>query len=211
MSKGRDMLPRKSFFVGALVTGLLFDGAAIAQNPNPDCEAAKQYLVQQYSRTSPETNEKYYQIWSSPQCVQARKNGELSVDPQIESNERLIRSRYPDYDTQLAEIPATCQLIVDRRWAGASEKFRAEQEKSELLTACIRNRSHALRAEYLNRLNEESEAQYADSRRLNEETVAANQLAEAERRAAYERKMEEWREAVRRCNAGEVRYCSNQF
>ncbi len=205
------MLPRKSFFIGALLAGLLFDGAAMAQNPNPDCEAAKQYLVRQYSRTNPETNEKYYQIWSSPQCVQARKNAELSVDPQIESNERLIRSRYTDYDTELAKIPGTCQPIVDRRWAEASEKFRAEQKKSELLTACIRNRSHALRAEYLNRLNEESEAQYAERQRLNEETIAANQLAEAERRAAYERKMEEWREAVRRCNAGEVRYCSNQF
>lgn len=205
------MLQGKMVFIGALLAVLFFDSAAMAQESNADCEAAKQYLVGKYSRTNPDTNEKYYQIWSSPQCVQARKNAELYVDPQIESNEQFIRSRTPDYDRQLAEIPAICQPIVDRRWSGASEKFRAEQKKSELLTSCIRNRSHALRAEYLNRLNEESEAEHAEQLRLNEEKIAANQRAEAESRAAYERKIEEWREAVRRCNAGEIQYCSRQF
>lgn len=205
------MLQGKSFFIGALQAVLFFAGTAKAQEPNPDCEAAKQYLVGQYSRTSPDANEKYYQIWSSPSCVQARKNAELSVDAQIESNERLIRSRSPDYDAQLAKIPALCRPIVDQRWSEASEKFRAEQNKSELLTSCIRNRSHALRAQYLNRLNEDSEAQYAEKLRLNEEQIAAAEVAAAERRAAYERKMDQWREAVRRCNAGEIRYCSEQF
>ena len=205
------MLQGKMVFIGALLAVLLFDGAAMAQESSADCEAAKQYLVGQYSRTNPETNEKYYQIWSSPQCVQARKNAELYVDPEIESNERLIRSRSPDYDARLAEIPGICRPIVEKRWSAASEKFKAEQKKSELLISCIRNRSHALRAEYLNRLNEESEAEHAERLRLNEEQIAADQLAEAESRAAYERKMEEWREAVRRCNAGEIQYCARQF
>jgi len=197
------MLQEKIFFIGALLAALFLDGTALAQEPGPDCAAAKQYLLNEYSRTHPEENEKYYRIWSSPVCAQARKKAELQVDSAIESNQQLIRSQSADYDERLAEIPALCKSIVDRRWSAASETFRAEQKKDELLTSCIRNRSHALRTEYLHRLNEESAAQYAERLRLNE--------AHAERRAAYERKMEEWREAVRRCNAGEIRYCSEPF
>ena len=202
------MLQGKIFFIGALLAALFLDGTALAQEPDPDCAAAKQYLLNEYSRTNPEENEKYYRIWSSAQCVQARKNAELQLDSVIESNEEFIRSLSQDYDARLAEIPAICKPIVDKRWSAASEKFRAEQNKAELLTSCIRNRSHALRTEYLHRLNEESAAQYAERLRLNEEQIAADRLAHAERRAAYERKMDEWREAVRRCNAGEIRYCS---
>lgn len=205
------MLQEKIFFIGALLAALLLDGTALAQESDPDCAAAKQYLLSEYSRTNPEENERHYRIWSSAQCVQARESAELHVDSAIESNQQLIRSLSQDYDARLAEIPAICQPIVDQRWSAASEKFRAEQNKSELLTSCIRNRSHALRTEYLNRLNEESAAQYAERLRLNEQMIAADQLAHAERRAAYEQKMDEWREAVRRCNAGEIRYCSEQF
>ncbi len=205
------MVHGKIVFIGALLAALFLDGAALAQEPDPDCATAKQYLLHQYSRSTPDENEKYYRIWSSSKCVQARKNAELKVDSAIESNEQLIRSLSADYDARLAEIPGICRPIVDKRWSGASEKFRAEQNKSELLTSCIRNRSHALRTEYLHRLNEESAAQYAERVRLNEEMIAADQLAHAERRAAYDRKMDEWREAVRRCNAGEIRYCAEQF
>jgi len=205
------MLQGKICFIGALLAALLVNGTARAQVADPDCETAKQYLLNEYSRSNPEENEKFYRIWSSQQCVQARQTAELQVDPAIESNEQLIRSLSEDYDARLAEVPAICKPIVDKRWSGASEKFRAEQNKSELLTSCIRNRSHALRTEYLNRLNQESAAQYAERLRLNEQTIAADREAHAERRAAYERKMDEWREAVRRCNAGEIRYCSEPF
>tara|TARA_R110002020_G_scaffold6037_1_gene25311 strand:- start:11 stop:628 length:618 start_codon:yes stop_codon:yes gene_type:complete len=205
------MLTKTIFCTSALSAILCFHGTAMAQEPGLDCEGAKQYLVQQYSRSDPANNEKYYNIWSSPQCEQARKNAELSVDPGIESNEQLIRSRSPDYDTRLAKIPALCEPIVEKRWSGASEKFRAEQKKSELLTSCIRNQSHALRAEYLNRVNEQSEAQYAEKLKLNQQKIAADQKADADRQAAYEIKMDEWRDAVKRCNAGEIRYCSLRF
>tara|TARA_R110000824_G_scaffold250748_3_gene439532 strand:+ start:706 stop:1323 length:618 start_codon:yes stop_codon:yes gene_type:complete len=205
------MLKRTIFCTSALSAILCFNGTAMAQEPSLDCEGAKQYLVQQYSRSDPANNEKYYNIWSSPQCVQARKNAELSVDPGIKSNEQLIRSRSQDYDTRLAKIPALCEPIVEKRWSGASEKFRAEQQKSELLTSCIRNQSHALRAEYLNRVNEQSEAQYAEKLKLNQQKIAADQKADADRQAAYEIKMDEWRDAVKRCNAGEIRYCSLRF
>ena len=205
------MLHGKVFFIGALLAALFFDGAAMAQESNPDCEGAKQYLVHQYSRLNPAENEKYYQIWASSQCVQDRKNAELNVDPAIASNEQFIRSITEDYDARLANIPAICKSVVEKRWSAASSQFRAEQKKSELVTSCIRNRSHALRGEFLHRLNEQSAAQHAENLRLNEEKIAADRIAEAERQAEYERKMDEWREAVERCNAGEIRYCSARF
>ncbi|AMO72652.1 hypothetical protein AZE99_13035 [Sphingorhabdus sp. M41] len=187
---------------------LFFSGAAMAQDTDADCAAAKQYLAEQYSRSDPENNEKYYKIWSSEQCVNSRKQAELHVDSAIAENEQFIRSLSSDYDTRLAEIPAICRPIVEKRWAGASEKFRAKQKKPELLISCIRNRSHALRAEYLNRLNEQSEAQFLEQQRLNREQIAADKKADAERKAAYEMKMEEWRDAVKRCKAGEIRFCA---
>ena len=202
------MLHGKIFFAAALLLLLFLNGTAMAQQPDADCERAKQYLVTQYSRTNPEENEKYYQIWSSPQCVQARKSAELYVDPQIESNERLIRSQVPDYDRELARIPAICGPIVEKRWSEASEKFRSEQKKSELLTACIRNRSQSLRIEYLHRLNQQSAEQFLEKQRQNRQQIAAAKQAHAERQAAYELKMQEWRDAVNRCKAGEIRYCS---
>lgn len=205
------MLQGKLFFINALLMLLFFNGTALAQETKGDCEAAKQYLIEQYSRTNPENNEKYYKIWASPECVNHRKNAELSVDADIESNEQFIRSLSSDYDTRLAQIPALCEPIVDQRWAAASEKFRSQQKKSELLTACIRNQSHSLRAEYLNRLNAESAAQHAEKLRLNQEQIAADKQAYAERQAAYEMKMEQWRDAVKRCEAGQLQYCSSQF
>jgi hypothetical protein len=203
------MFPRILIFINAALAGLLFSGAAMAQEPNAECEAAKEYLVGQYSRTDPDNNEKYYQIWSSPECVQHRKDAELDVDSGIKSNEQLIRSLSEDYDARLAEIPAICGPIVEKRWSESSEKFKLQQKKTELLTSCIRNQSHSLRAEYLNRVNEESEAQFIEKKRLNLEQIAADKKAHDERNAAYEMKMEEWRDAVKRCNAGEIRYCSS--
>lgn len=205
------MLYGKLFLINALLAILFFSGTAVAQEPEADCERAKQYLVDQYSRSDPGNNEKYYQIWASAECANYRKNAELSVDAEIESNEQLIRSVSSDYDTRLAQIPALCEPIVNQRWASSSEKFRAQQNEAELLTACIRNQSHSLRAEYLNRLNEESAAQYAERLRLNEEQVAADRQAFAERQSAYDKKMDEWRDAVRRCEAGQVSYCSLRF
>lgn len=206
--KGLDMLQRKIFFISALWAGLFFNGTAMAQETNADCDGAKQYLAEQYSRSDPENNEKYYKIWSSAQCVNYRKKAELSVDSAIAGNEQFIRSLSQDYDARLATIPAICKPIVEKRWSEASEKFRSEQKKPELLTSCIRNQSHALRAEYLNRLNEESEAQFLEKQRLNLEQIAADKKADTERKAAYEMKMEEWRDAVKRCNAGDIQYCS---
>jgi len=205
------MLQGKIFFINALLVVLFFNGNAMAQEPNAACERAKQYLVDQYSRSDPENNEIQYKIWASPECVAYRKSAELSVDSDIASNERFIRSLSSDYDTRLVQIPAICEPIVDQRWAASSEKFRSQQKKSELLTACIRNQSHSLRAEYLNRLNEESAAQYTEKLRLNQEQIAADKQAYAEREAAYEMKMEQWRDAVRRCEAGQLRYCSSEF
>lgn len=203
------MLQRKTFFISAFLVALLFNGTAMAQEPDLDCEGAKQYLVEQYSRSDPENNEKYYKIWSSAQCAQSRKNAELYVDSEIESNEQFIRSLSSDYDARLARIPAICAPIVEKRWSESSEKFRSQQKKPELLTSCIRNQSHSLRAEYLNRLNEEAAAQYNEKQRLNREQIAADNRAEAERKAAYEMKMEEWRDAVKRCKAGQIQYCSS--
>ena len=203
------MLLRKLIFTNSILAGLFFSGAAMAQEPNVGCEAAKKYLVEQYSRSDPENNEKYYQIWSSPECVQHRKNAELDVDSDIQSNEKLIRSLSTDYDARLVEIPAICGPIVEKRWSESSEKFRMQQKKTELLTSCVRNQSHSLRAEYLNRVNEEAEAQFIEKQRLNLEQITADKMADAERKAAYEMEMEEWRDAVKRCKAGEIQYCSS--
>lgn len=205
------MFPRKLILINSVLAALIFGGAAMAQTPEANCEAAKQYLVGQYARSDPENNEKYYNIWSSPECVQHRKNAELNVDSDIRANEELIRSRSEDYDARLAGIPAICGPIVEKRWSESSNKFRSQQKKSELLTSCIRNQSHSLRAEYLNRLNQEAEAQFIEKQRLNLEQIAADERAEADRKAAYELKMEEWRDAVRRCKAGEIRYCSAEL
>lgn len=191
---------RKILLISGLLALLSYNGAAVAQESGAGCEVAKQYLVEQYSRSDPEKNEKYYNIWSSPECVQYRKNAELDVDSDIRSNEQLIRSLSQDYDTRLAEIPGICGPIVEKRWSESSDKFRQQQKKTELLSSCIRNQSHSLRAEYLNRMNEEAEAQFVEKQRLNLEQVAA-----------YEMKMEEWRDAVKRCKAGEIRYCSSEF
>tara|TARA_R110001606_G_scaffold74168_2_gene171747 strand:+ start:1299 stop:1916 length:618 start_codon:yes stop_codon:yes gene_type:complete len=203
------VLQRKIFFLSAVLAALLCNGTAMAQETNPDCESAKQFLVEQYSRSDPQNNQKYYKIWSSPQCVEHRKNAELYVDSEIQSNERLIRSLSQDYDARLAKLPAICEPIVEKRWSESSQKFKMQQKKAELLTSCVRNQSHSLRAEYLNRLNEESEAQFVERQRLNREQIAADNRAEAERRADYERKMEEWRDAVKRCKAGQIQYCSS--
>lgn len=205
------MLQGKLFIMAALLAALLFTGPAFAQEPNADCERAKQYLFEQYNRVEPENNERYYNIWASPECVNYRRKAELSVDAEIASNEELIRSRNSDYDMRLAQIPALCEPIVDQRWAAASEKFRSQQNKSELLAACIRNQSHSLRGEYLNRVNEESAAQYAEKLRLNQEQIAADEQAYGERQSAYEMKMEQWRDAVKRCEAGQFQYCSSRF
>lgn len=205
------MLYRKIFFINALVMAVFCSGTAMAQEPGVNCEGAKQYLVGQYSRSDPENNEKYYQIWASPECENSRKKAELHVDPEIESNEQFIRSLTSDYDERLAKIPAICAPIVETRWSASSEKFRSQQNRSELLTACIRNQSHSLRAEYLNRLNADSATQYAEKLRLNQEQIAADQQAYAERQAAHEMKMEQWRDAVKRCEAGQISYCSRTF
>jgi hypothetical protein len=207
--KGLDMWHGKIFCFSALLTALFSSGTATAQEPDIDCESAKRYLVEQYDRSDPATNEKYYEIWSSAQCVRARENAELHVDPDIASNEQFIRSLSQDYDARLAQLPAICQSIVDNRWSQASEKFRLQQKKSELLASCIRNRQHSVRAEYLNRLNKEAAAQFVEKQRLNREQIAADEAADAMRRAEYEKKMEQWRDAVKRCEAGDVRYCSS--
>jgi hypothetical protein len=199
------------FFFGALLVAIFSSGTAAAQEPGIDCETAKRYLVEQYDRYNPANNEKYYEIWSSAQCAQSRKNAELDVDSDIESNEKFIRGLSRDYDARLAELPAICQSIVDKRWADASETFRSQQKKSELLSSCILNQRHFVRAEYLNRLNNEAEAQFVEKQRLNREQIAADKAADAKRRADYEMKMEKWRDAVKRCKAGDLRYCSSEL
>ena len=169
--KGLNMWHGKIFCFSALLTALFSSGTATAQEPDIDCESAKRYLVEQYDRSDPATNEKYYEIWSSAQCVRARENAELHVDPDIASNEQFIRSLSQDYDARLAQLPVICQSIVDNRWSQA--------------------------------------AQFVEKQRLNREQIAADEAADAMRRAEYEKKMEKWRDAVKRCEAGDVRYCSS--
>ena len=105
---------------------------------------------------------------------------------------------------------ALASLVIPALPFAAAPAFACNPEECRGLSAEELARDRA----EIRRLNREQlryvrsrDAEYArgwEARRAHAQALADHEQARAE----YERRMEQWREAVRRCEAGEYRYCA---
>ena len=121
----------------------------------------------------------------------------------------MLRDEGIDIDVRMAEVPQWCRNKVARDIA-----MGATGDRQSLQEDCVVQRQLVVYTQAIEDMNEARSNSYERSVQQHREEVAALERQEQERqrkiaadKADYERRMAEWRRAVRLCNEGKREYC----
>ena len=140
-------------------------------------------------------------IYQSGECAEwrARRSAELSAEPGIAQMEALLESRGIDLSQRVSEARARCESAAP---------------EGPARTSCIANARQAAYSAAIIDLQNDTAAQYNRDMAAYREKVAEVEQRKrdiaakaAADKAAHERRMAEWRRAVRLCNEGQHEYC----
>ena len=148
-------------------------------------------------------------IYASDRCqaIMAERAQLASADPGMDSMLQMLREEGIKIDSRLDSVARACRRNVDPALSG--------EEREESVRDCTAEQQMIAYTEAINEMNANRQAASEEEKARYEAELAAverrNREIEAEavaNQADYERRMEEWREAVRRCEQGEDEYCA---
>lgn len=147
-------------FILLAFPAFLNSGPAFAQTNYEACDKAKKKLAElkdssgryashQSFLDHQRQQDYYFKIWDSDRCKNYRKPRELNVDEKIRQNRELVELEGFSFAAALPEMRRSCVKRVETRWQSATQKFRRQQKKSELIESCVTNLRDAKMLELL--------------------------------------------------------------
>ena len=149
-------------------------------------------------------------IYTSNRCqaIMAERAELASANPGMDSMLQMLREEGINIDSRMDSVARACRRNADPALSG--------EESEASVRDCTAKRQMIVYTEAINEMNASRRATSEEDRARYEAEVAAverrNREIEAEavaNRDAYEERMAQWREAVRRCEQGELEYCAD--
>jgi len=180
----------------------------VSDKPLPKCEAVKQRLAELQSQeevlwsSQNEAND-LYTVWSSPECVSARR-GSSNITQDMGNAMLLLKSNGTDIEKELIGETAKCDAAAASKWTSETAAFRAQHSKAALAETCMLNTRLTLYGKALNLLNQNSKSNF-DSAQAEYERAQAKY---EEDQRAYREERAEWERRSKLCEEGKIKYCS---
>ncbi len=163
----------------------------------------------------------YYRIWNSDNCKKKRNDSYVNTIYQFNEIEKALEKSGIDYKKNLPTERSNCIRESQLQWQKGDAKFKSTNKPQELFSTCILNKRYTLFSEALNELNSQERNRFLKEKEafdiknnkhlaaLEEYKIEQDMINQKNKDAqiAYEKSIKIWKEQVRRCLDGDLKYC----